>query len=63
MLKLYVTLQSLIARREEKGATATEYALLVAFIAIVIVVAVTAFGNNLNGFFARIANRVGSWAP
>ncbi len=35
----------------ERGATATEYALLVGFIAVAIVVGVTAFGDQLNNWY------------
>ncbi len=44
---------------KERGATATEYALLVAFIALAIIVGVTLFGNALNTFFSNLATRVG----
>jgi pilus assembly protein Flp/PilA len=59
----YVSARLNVARDEAKdrGATATEYALLVTFIAIAIVVAVTAFGNALGGFFNKIGTTVGSW--
>ena len=52
-----------VARDEAKdrGATATEYALLVALIAIAIVVAVTAFGSALSGFFTSLGDTVSSW--
>ncbi len=43
----------------ERGATATEYALLVAFIALAIVIGVTAFGSALNTFFTNLGTRVG----
>jgi pilus assembly protein Flp/PilA len=43
----------------ERGATATEYALLVAFIALAIIIGVTAFGSALNSFFSDLASRVG----
>ncbi|MET3348682.1 UNVERIFIED_ORG: pilus assembly protein Flp/PilA [Arthrobacter sp. UYEF1] len=45
----------------EKGATATEYSLLVGLIALVIVAGVTTFGTNLNTFFTGLATRVGGW--
>lgn len=45
----------------EKGATATEYSLLVGLIALVIVIGVTAFGSNLNKFFSDLAVQVGTW--
>jgi pilus assembly protein Flp/PilA len=41
-----------------KGATAVEYGLLVALIAAVIIAAVTLFGNNLSGQFAKIASQI-----
>jgi pilus assembly protein Flp/PilA len=46
------------ARREEKGATAVEYGLLVALIAAVIIVAVTAFGTNLSQIFTDINSKI-----
>lgn len=45
----------------EKGATATEYSLLVGLIALVIVVGVGLFGTNLNAFFNGLAGKVGAW--
>ncbi|GAB2710638.1 Flp family type IVb pilin [Arthrobacter bambusae] len=45
----------------ERGATATEYSLLVGLIALVIVVGVGAFGTNLNAFFNGLATTVGTW--
>ncbi|MDQ0211848.1 Flp family type IVb pilin [Arthrobacter bambusae] len=45
----------------EKGATATEYSLLVGLIALVIVVGVGAFGTNLNTFFNGLAGKVAAW--
>ena len=47
--------------KDEKGATATEYALLVGLIALVIVIGVGAFGKNLNTFFSSLASTVGTW--
>ena len=45
----------------EKGATATEYSLLVAFIALIIIVGVTAFGSALNTWFTSLGTKVGTW--
>ena len=45
----------------EKGATATEYSLLVAFIALLIIVGVTAFGGALNTWFTNLGTTVGGW--
>ena len=57
MLKLYTGLQTWWADlKEEHGATAVEYALMVALIAIVIIVAVTFIGTSAESKF----NEVGS---
>jgi pilus assembly protein Flp/PilA len=42
----------------EKGATAVEYGLMVALIAIVIIAAVTLLGGNLSGLFDKVATSV-----
>ena len=49
-------------REEEKGATATEYALLVAFIAFAVIAGVTLFGGALNTYFSKLSGTVGGWA-
>ena len=60
MLNLFTALQILAfdvsdrLKREEKGASAVEYALLVAGIAAVVVVAVKLFGPKLNELFTNI---------
>jgi pilus assembly protein Flp/PilA len=62
VLNTYATLVSLVAfaqdrlKRDEKGATAVEYGLMVGLIAVVIIAAVTLLGNRLNGLFTMIAN-------
>ncbi|PRB45256.1 Flp family type IVb pilin [Arthrobacter sp. MYb23] len=67
MSSLMVSVISFIAgvkdrfTNEEKGATATEYSLLVGLIALAIVLGVTAFGGALNGFFNGLAGTVNSW--
>lgn len=43
--------------RDERGATATEYGLLVGFIAIIIVAGVGFFGTALDTYF----NGLGTW--
>lgn len=43
---------------EEKGATAVEYGIMVALIAVVIIGAVTTLGTNLNTAFGDIARQV-----
>jgi pilus assembly protein Flp/PilA len=49
------------AQEKERGATATEYALLVALIAVVIAVAVGFFGSQLSDFFHNIGTTVQGW--
>ena len=44
--------------REEGGATAVEYALMVALIAAVIIVAVTALGNNAIDKFTTVGTAI-----
>jgi pilus assembly protein Flp/PilA len=46
--------------KEEEGATMVEYGLMVALIAVVLIVAVTAVGTNLEGLFNTVATEVGS---
>ncbi len=43
-----------VSATSEKGATAVEYGLMVALIAVVIIVAVTAIGTRLNGVFEDV---------
>ena len=49
--------------REEAGQDLTEYAMLVAFIAFVVLVGVTLFGNNLLAWWNSVGGSVGAWAP
>ena len=62
LTKLYVK-ASLWLREKEEGATATEYGLLVAFIAFIIIIGVTFFGGALRDFFNRLGVTVGGWNP
>ncbi len=57
MLKFAAKLQTRLANREE-GATAVEYGLMVALIAIVIIAAVVLLGNNLSTLFNKAATSV-----
>jgi pilus assembly protein Flp/PilA len=61
MLETFIALTVVGAKRDEKGATATEYGLLVGLIALIIVVGVGAFGNALNAFFNTLAGTVKGW--
>jgi pilus assembly protein Flp/PilA len=54
------TLQDRIeAQGKDRGATAVEYGLLVGLIAVVIIVAVTALGGQLNTLFTNITSSLG----
>jgi pilus assembly protein Flp/PilA len=44
--------------KNDRGATAVEYGLIVALIAVVIIVAVALLGNNLLGIFNKVASSV-----
>lgn len=44
--------------REEEGASAVEYGLLVALIAVAIIVAVQTLGKNLSSTFSNVAGQV-----
>ncbi|MGN6244750.1 MAG: Flp family type IVb pilin [Motilibacteraceae bacterium] len=52
MLKYVAKLQSRLA--QDKGATAVEYGLMVALIAVAIIGTVTALGTGLNGLFTTV---------
>jgi len=63
MQKLYATMFSLVAvashrAREEKGATAVEYGLLVGLIAVAIIVTVGLLGGKLNDLFTSVTNKL-----
>ena len=48
--------------RDEEGATAVEYGLLVALIAVVIIAAVTLLGNRLANIFNEAADAINGTA-
>jgi pilus assembly protein Flp/PilA len=61
LLNLYVKLHSrLMEIRDEDGATAAEYGLLVALIAAVIIVAATALGVNIAEKLQEVADAIGA---
>lgn len=49
-----------VRAQEERGATAVEYALMVALIAVVIIAAVSLLGTNASSKFQTVADTVGS---
>jgi pilus assembly protein Flp/PilA len=63
LLYMIVALHSRVldVKDRERGATATEYALLVALIAVAIAITVGFFGTELEAFFNAIGNKVKGW--
>jgi pilus assembly protein Flp/PilA len=57
MLRLFTAFQSRFIRDEE-GATAVEYALMVALIAVVIIAAVTFIGTSASEKFSEVGDAV-----
>jgi pilus assembly protein Flp/PilA len=58
-MKLYTSiLARLNSMRDEDGATAVEYGLIVSLIAVVIITAVTLVGTNLDLTFTDIADNL-----
>ncbi len=53
MLSLYTNLMIRL-RNEEKGATAVEYGIMVALIAVVIIIAVSTLGGTLTTLFEDV---------
>jgi pilus assembly protein Flp/PilA len=64
MLHVYATLQTLGFRiknrlqRDETGATAVEYGIMVGLIAVVIIVAVTLLGTELKAMFVGVTDKL-----
>jgi pilus assembly protein Flp/PilA len=50
-----------IVRKSEKGQDLAEYALLLGLLALVVIIAVTVLGTNLNQLFSELASAVGTW--
>ena len=67
MLQMFVSLQTWMATRthnaEERGATATEYALLIALIAVLLVGSLVAFRGALEGVFSDATTALNTPAP
>jgi len=61
MLKYYVALHSFLARRldrDDRGATAVEYGMIVALIAAIIVFTVAALGTKIDAAFTTVVNNI-----
>lgn len=50
-------------RKTERGATAIEYALIAALIAVAAIGAMSLVGNGLNTTFGKVSNELGTAAP
>jgi pilus assembly protein Flp/PilA len=62
MLKISMLLHSLLTTplsRDDRGATAVEYGLMVALIAAVIVAVVATLGQQINNAFTSVSNSIG----
>lgn len=62
LLSFFVTLQTLVTDRvqktQDRGATAVEYGLMVALIAVAIIVAVGTIGTQLSRIFTNVGTRL-----
>jgi len=45
-------------RRDDRGATATEYALLIVFVALAIAVGANTLGTNISALFSKIGTQL-----
>ncbi len=45
-------------RRDERGATVTEYALLIVFVALAIAVGAQTLGSNISNLFSKIGTQL-----
>jgi pilus assembly protein Flp/PilA len=58
MLSRLVKFQVNVAARRDRGATAVEYGLMVALIAVVIIAGVTFLGKQVSSLFQSVATQV-----
>jgi pilus assembly protein Flp/PilA len=56
MTKLAAKVQTKLNAGKDRGATAVEYGLMVALIAVAIIVVVGLLGDKLNGLFSTVEN-------
>lgn len=60
LTKMYVKFATW--RDSDEGATATEYAVLVGFLAIALIIGATALAAGLNGYFGDLGDAISGWA-
>jgi len=60
MLEKFIAFQLFMTlpRKDDKGATAVEYGLMVALIAVAIILAVTTLGSKLSGLFTDVGTSI-----
>ncbi len=66
MNNFFVALQIMLMdriERNDRGATAVEYGLMVSLIAVVIITAVALIGTNLDAMFDAVAGRITAVIP
>ncbi|HVL92060.1 MAG TPA: Flp family type IVb pilin [Acidimicrobiales bacterium] len=63
MLALFCWFKSRLAVQDERGATAVEYGLMVALIAVAIILAVTFLGDQLTALFNDVGQEVDGATP
>jgi pilus assembly protein Flp/PilA len=58
LVKFQIKVAALRSDRSDRGATAVEYGLMVALIAVVVIVAVTFLGKQVSGLFQDVGTKV-----
>lgn len=58
MIRIAAKIQTMLATQRERGATAVEYGLMVALIAVAIIGAVTALGGSIDGLFTKASTSI-----
>lgn len=58
LVKFQVRMAALRSDRSDRGATAVEYGLMVALIAVVVIVAVTFLGKQVSSLFQSVATQI-----
>jgi pilus assembly protein Flp/PilA len=61
IIKYSVAYYTSMLNRDRRAAGALEYALLVSFIAMVVIAGATLFGDALSGYFSKLSTAVGSY--
>ena len=58
LVEMWVRFQAQFARDDERGASLVEYALLVALIAVVCIVAISFLGTNASQTFSNVGSQI-----